>query len=103
MTKTKSGIFKIDLGDEVVDKVTDYKGIIVSRSEWLTGCNTYGVRSRELKDGKPMDLVFLDEDSLTVTITKTKLAKDMAKLVKERVQKNKSRGGIVQSVQQTNK
>lgn len=56
--------FKFELGSEVKDKITGYTGIVNSRSQWLTNCNTYGVKSKELKDGKPMDSVGFDEPSL---------------------------------------
>ena len=53
--------FKFDLGAKVSDRITGYEGIIVGRSQWLTNCNTYGVKSQQLKDGKPMEPEWFDE------------------------------------------
>ncbi|RLA60506.1 MAG: hypothetical protein DRQ89_12765 [Epsilonproteobacteria bacterium] len=58
--------FKIPLGSKVEDNITDYKGIVVSRTQYLTNCNVYGIRSTELKEGKPADIVYIDEPQLTV-------------------------------------
>ena len=54
--------FKYNLGSEVKDKITGYSGIIRGRSQYLTGCNTYGIQSRELKDSRPHEWVWVDED-----------------------------------------
>jgi hypothetical protein len=56
--------FKFDLGDEVRDTITNYCGVIVARTQWLTNCNTYMVKSRELKDGQPRDAITFDEPSV---------------------------------------
>jgi len=56
--------FKFELGDEVKDRVSGYKGIIRVRSQYLTGCNVYGIQSQKLKDNKPFDWSYLDEDLL---------------------------------------
>ena len=67
--------FKFDLGDEVRDTITSYSGVIIGRTQWLTNCNTYLVKSRELKDGKPMDSVNFDEPSLE--LVKARAAKEV--------------------------
>jgi len=64
--KKKDPDFKFDLGDEVRDIVTGFSGIIVSRSQWIHNCNTYGVKSKELKDGIPMANQWFDEPALEV-------------------------------------
>lgn len=56
--------FKFTLGSEVRCNITGYTGVIIGRSQWLHGCNTYSVKSKELKDGKPMDSVAFDEAAL---------------------------------------
>ena len=56
--------FKFNLGSEIKDKITGYKGIIRSRTEYLTGCNVYGCQSIKMKDNKPDDWVHFDEGSL---------------------------------------
>jgi len=58
-------MFKFALGTKVKDKITGYKGIIVSQTVYMTGCNRYGVQSQKLGNtGKPQDWVFIDEDQL---------------------------------------
>lgn len=56
--------FKYELGMLLLDTITRFTGTVLSRSQWLYGCNTYGLKSSELKDGKPMDLIWFDEDQL---------------------------------------
>ena len=57
---------KHELGSEVKDKITGFVGIVVARTAWINGCTRYGVQSRELKDGKPIDAEWFDEQSLVV-------------------------------------
>lgn len=59
-------VFKFDLGDKVRDRITGMEGIVVSRSEHLFGCERYWVDPQELKDGKPVDGRWFDQDSLTL-------------------------------------
>lgn len=62
--------FKFNLGDEVKTKVTGYKGIIRGRSDYLTGCNTYGIQSQKLdKEGLPKKWQWFDEDELILVKT----------------------------------
>jgi hypothetical protein len=56
--------FKWEMGSEVKDKVTGFKGIVVCRSQYLTGCNRYAVQSQELCDAKPVSWQNFDEDQL---------------------------------------
>jgi len=56
--------FKFKLGDLVRDKNTGFTGIIEGASSWLYNCNTYGVRPRELDNGKRIDREWFDEPQL---------------------------------------
>ena len=56
--------FKFQLGAKVKDVVTGYEGIVTSRTRYLNGCLTYGVRTQKLHDGTPIEAVFLDEEQL---------------------------------------
>jgi len=58
--------FNIELGANVRDKVTGIAGIVIGRTEWLTGCRTYGVQPTKLKDGMAYDPVWHDETRLEV-------------------------------------
>ena len=57
-------IFKFELGDKLKDLVTDFEGQVIGRTNWLTGCNTYGLKSKFMKDGAPIDAVWGDEIKL---------------------------------------
>lgn len=56
----------INLGDKVKDTVTNYTGIVVGISYYLQGCRQIGVKSQELKDGKPMNAIWFDEPQLKI-------------------------------------
>ena len=56
----------IKLGCEVKDKLTGFTGIAMGRTEYLYGCVSIAVLSSKLKDGKPADWVWIDEQRLTV-------------------------------------
>jgi len=58
-------IFKYECGDEVKDSISDFKGTITARTEWLNRCVRYVVQSKKTAaDGKLMDNSF-DETQLT--------------------------------------
>ena len=56
-------MFKFHNGDKVRDKVTGFEGIIKGRTNWMTGCNTYGIQG-PLKDGKILEPEWIDEGQL---------------------------------------
>lgn len=56
--------FQFDLGDKVKDRISGLIGIVMSRSEHLTGCNRYWASPQEVKDGKPAEGAWFDEDVL---------------------------------------
>lgn len=84
----KSNDFKFELGEEVEEIVTGFKGIILARTNWLNGCNNYGVKSRNLKDGIPIVMQFFNEGHLKST-------EDSKKLIPT---KNNDSGGPVTKV-----
>lgn len=53
--------FKFDFGDKLRCKITGFEGIVICMTKWQTGCVRYGLKSPQLKDGKPMDVEFFDE------------------------------------------
>lgn len=56
--------FKFDLGETVRDKVSGFEGIVVTRGDHVSGCDSYGVQTKTLKDGAPQDLKWFDEPRL---------------------------------------
>jgi len=58
-------IFK--LGQEVKDKITGLKGVVMGRTQYLTQCNCYGILQPDKRDkegSKPVDWVWFDEPRL---------------------------------------
>jgi hypothetical protein len=65
--------FKYKLGDSVKCKITGFTGVVYSRTQWLNGCITYGIKSTELdKEGKPLDSVGFDEPQLQLVEKESK-------------------------------
>lgn len=57
---------KIKLGSKVKDTVTKFRGIAVSRTEYLQGCSRIAVQPENLQKGKPIEPQFFDEPQLEV-------------------------------------
>jgi len=55
----------VQLGQEVQDKISGFKGIAVARVEWLYGCVRIGVAPKVNKDGKA-DCAYFDEPQLKI-------------------------------------
>lgn len=56
--------FKFELGETLKDKITGFKGVVMARAEYFTGCIHYGLCSQSLHDGKPIDWEWIDESQL---------------------------------------
>ena len=56
----------IKLGSKVRDNITGFEGIATGRTEWLFGCNRVCVEPTELKDGKPIEAQWFDEQRMEV-------------------------------------
>jgi hypothetical protein len=54
----------INLGQEVKDRLTGFSGFVMGRTEYLNGCVSIGVMPKELKEGKPQDWIWFDEQRL---------------------------------------
>lgn len=59
-------IFKIELGEEVTESITGYKGTVTARCEYTTGCVQYQVTPKCKAGGKYDEGCWLDEDRLIV-------------------------------------
>lgn len=57
---------QIQLGDRVKDRMTGFKGIVIGKHVFLTGCAKATVQPEELKDGKPLDSQWFDIQHLEV-------------------------------------
>ncbi len=59
---------KYRLGEELKDIVTGFKGVVMGRTEYLTGCNHYGLAPQKIKaDGTVADWTWFDESRLAST------------------------------------
>jgi len=84
--------FRFNLGSEVKDKITKFKGIVRARNQYLTGCNTYGVQAEGLdKDGVPKKWEWFDEEQLTL-IKDKKVSYSYKKKIKAE-RKKRTKGG----------
>jgi hypothetical protein len=62
-----------NLGDRVKDTVTGIEGILWAKTQWMTGCDHYGIKREGTdKDGKAYDLVWVDEPLVVAATKKTK-------------------------------
>jgi hypothetical protein len=57
-------MFKFKPGETVRDLVTGFEGIIVSRTDYISGCNRYGVQPKVGSDGKLPEQIAFDEPML---------------------------------------
>ena len=55
------------LGLEAKDKVTGFRGILVSKIEYLNGCIQYSIRPQKTnKDGKPFEGEWFDVQQIEI-------------------------------------
>ena len=58
---------RIELGDEVWDSISGFRGIVISRTEYLHGCVRMQVQPNKVKDdGSMLDVGHFDEAQLQV-------------------------------------
>lgn len=95
-----SADFKFELGDEVKDIITGFKGVVISRTQWLNACNVYGVQPRKLKDNKIQEKGHFDEPQLE--LVKSEVVKPFLKHVQESAGVTKT-GGPAEAVSQPNR
>ena len=53
--------FKHELGIEAKDVITGFSGIVMSRTQHITGCNVYSIALKVLDSGKPAETQWFDE------------------------------------------
>jgi len=56
----------IRLGSIVRDSLTGFTGMATARTEWLYGCARVCVEPEELKDGKPIEASWFDEQRIEI-------------------------------------
>lgn len=61
------GPLELKLGDEVKDRITGFKGVVVIIGTWLDGCYRVAVQPKGLdKNGKPMESSWFENQRLKV-------------------------------------
>ena len=55
---------RIDLGDEARDTITGYRGVVIARTQWLTGCDRLTLQPPVDKEGKVPENASFDEPYL---------------------------------------
>lgn len=55
---------EIKLGVIVKDIITGYEGVVMAKSEYYTGCITYGILKQGMTDGKISDWEWIDSKRL---------------------------------------
>lgn len=55
------------LGNTYSDRITSFTGVATAKIQYLTGCEQTCLQPRELRDGKPMEGVWFDDQKLTAT------------------------------------
>lgn len=69
--------FKFKLGERVKDIITGLSGVVMARSNFITGCDQYGISPTKLKkDGSRPDWEYFDENRLVRNGTGVKLPED---------------------------
>jgi hypothetical protein len=58
---------KFILGEQVKDKITGFSGVVTGITFWLNGCTRVSIQPRELKDQKPIEAEWFDEQQLELT------------------------------------
>lgn len=56
----------INLGDEVQDTISGFKGICVAITNWLNGCQRVSIAPQAMKDGVPYDPQTFDVEQLVI-------------------------------------
>lgn len=70
---------KIRLGDKVEHTITDFKGTVIAKTEYLNGCVQFEVQPRELHEGAIVDSAWIDEPQLKLILPAKKKKKDKPK------------------------
>lgn len=69
--------FKFKLGEILRDKITGFTGVVMGRTEYVTGCIQYGLLPCNLdKDGNMQSWKWLDEIRLKPTGERIEIQKD---------------------------
>lgn len=54
-------------GDRVKDSITGFEGIYAGRTDWMFGCSRICIQPEKLKDGKPIEAEWFDDQRVVLT------------------------------------
>ena len=57
---------RVEIGDRVKDKVSEFEGIVISRTEFMAGCERIEVQAEKLHEGEPVEPQLFDAPNLDV-------------------------------------
>ena len=57
---------EVEKGDLVKDKITGFTGLVICILDYLHGCKRLAIKSKDLKDGLPMDEQYCDENQVEI-------------------------------------
>jgi len=84
---------KIELGMTYRDTITGFSGVAMAKTQWLTGCDRVTLAPRELKDGKPLDMMSFDVSTVELVSDVPKLVPNDQKIDPEPEVKKQKPGG----------
>ena len=69
-------MFRLELGQKVRDRISGFKGVVMARVEYITGCHQYAICPQKVeKDGGLPVWDYLDDDRLAKAPGKITLEK----------------------------
>lgn len=95
--------FLFAIGDKVKDTITGFEGLVECRTQWITNCNTYGVRSQNLHEGRPIEIQIFDEPKLKLVKAKKAEVKKAETKEEEPEPKKRRTGGPTPAIKPTNR
>jgi len=58
----------MQLGDQIRDKINGFTGVATGMTEYINGCRQFLLKPTGLKDGKPIEGQWIDEQHLEVVV-----------------------------------
>lgn len=56
--------FRFQRGDYARDMITGFTGVVIARTDSITGCDRYCIQPTKLDNGKMLDAVWIDDHLL---------------------------------------
>lgn len=56
----------VELGDVAKDRITGFKGVVISITKWMNGCVRLQLQPQELREGKPIETQSFDVEQIVL-------------------------------------